>query len=256
MPRKSTKTIKTVKKTLRAGVLILKNVLAQQIILSHYLSPKKSTDVSETAVPESEEWTVSDLMHEKSKKAIYFLDSHKNQIKYWVNMIDFTSNGALPLTTSKPCWWCRSGFHSRPIGCPLRYNPHRESGLEKQRIEEKFLQANLPIETNDFFETEGIFCSFPCTKAYILSQRNSARYKDSATLLTLLFSVLTGKVMAIPPAASWKVLKDYGGHLTIQQFRATFGKLEFTETVNVRRPYMFSSSRYIAEKKIKLFRNF
>jgi len=42
--------------------------------------------------------------------------------------------------------------------------------------------------------------------------------------------------------------------LTILEFRATFGKIEYLETVNTRRPYMYCSSQYIAEKKIKMFR--
>jgi hypothetical protein len=251
-------------------VFVLKNIQAIQVILSHYIRPSKTNvddhhvnddngDLPQTIIPETGEEkpqpSVSELMHEKSKKAIYFLDSHKKQVKHWVNMIDYTTNGALPQYTTKPCWWCRHTFQTRPIGCPLRYHEHKTSGVDKERFEEKLKSANLPTDTNDFFETEGIFCSFPCTKAYILSMKHIAKYKESSTSLTLLYSILFGKVINIPRAPSWKILKDYMGHLTIQEFRATFGQLVYDETVNIRRPYMFSSSRYISEKKVKLFRD-
>ena len=244
--------------------IVLKNINAVQVILSHYaknqkkplsIEPEEKDALPQTFVNEEEvDISVNDLMHEKSKRAYYFLDTRKIQNKFWNIMIDTTMNGSLPSTTTKPCWWCRHSFQTKPIGCPLRYNVNKQNGIEKERFDEKFISADLPIDTNDFFETEGIFCSFPCCKAYILNQRNSSKYKESATLLTLLFYIFYNKVADFDPAPSWKLLKDYGGHLTIQEFRSTFGKLAYDETVNIRRPFMFCSSQYIAERKIKLFR--
>ena len=220
---------------------------------------------------EEEEVNMSALTHDKSKRAMWFLDAHKTKAKYWVSMIDVTqcegsgvtegsrnSNteggiiGSLPSHTSKPCWWCRHTFATKVLGCPIKYNPCKLNSVERTRVEQKFRKSKLSTTALDFFETEGMFCSFPCVKAYILSQNLNSRYKESTTLLSLLYIKLTGSTIThIPPSPSWKVLVEYGGHLTIKEYRATFGKLEYTETVSVRRPYMFCSSKYIEERRIK-----
>src|SRR5208282_3960299 len=122
------------------------------------------------------------------KRALYFLDTRKIQHKFWGIMIDVTENGPLPVTTSKPCWWCHHNFYTMPIGCPLRYHCNASvstntSGalitgptLFQKRFEEKLISANYDITGgSDFFETEGYFCSFPCCKAYITYQKNSIK---------------------------------------------------------------------------------
>lgn len=230
---------------------------------------------------QEEEVNMNALTHDKSKRAMWFLDSHKTKAKYWVSMIDVTQSeastegrcdggisrggeggiiGSLPSHTSNPCWWCRHTFATKVLGCPVKYNPCKLNSashpllhsVERARVEQKFRKSKLPTTSLDFFETEGVFCSFPCIKAYILSQNLNSRYKESNTLLSLLYLKLTGNSIShIPPAPSWKILIEYGGHLTIKEYRATFGKLEYTESVSVRRPYMFCSSKYIEERRIK-----
>lgn len=272
---------------------ILTDISAIQTVLSSFTPKRKQgkllgmdenkdtlpqTLLTQGNIEEISDIPVSELLYEKSKRAYYFLDTRKIQNKFWVIMIDVTLNGPLPSSIQKPCWWCRHKFGTKPIGCPLRYHPHKKTGIEKERFEDKMKNADLPTTTNDFFETEGCFCSFPCCKAFILDQKGSVKYKESLTLLSLLFSILYSTdtrpvgVFAIgknktedttktedkydfPAAPSWKLLKDYGGHLTIEEWRSTFGKLEYDPTVNSRRPYMFCSSQYISEKKIKLFKN-
>lgn len=241
----------------KSTVFLLKGVKAQQVILSHYAPcDGKAIDVSGDSKNELPQTVVNfdDTVSDdtKTKNSILFLDSHKNQIRYWPNMVDGNSGGVLPRMSNKPCWWCRCCFTSAPVGCPLRYNSSKTSGIDKDRMVERLSKNNLPTDTTDYFETEGIFCSFPCTKAYIISQGTSALYKESLTLLTLLCKILynTDPLSSpIPVAPSWKLLKEYGGHLTINQFRSSFSRIEYRETVNVRRPYMYCSSKYISETK-------
>jgi len=264
---KGKKIPKAKKKVADDGIISLDGISATQIILAHYaygstrkrkpvVINQEDTDSLPQTIIDNDEIDIlrSDLMHEKSRRSYYFLDVRKNQIKLWPNMIDVVSNGALPTTTIKSCWWCRHTFTTRPIGCPIRYHPHKSHGVERQRVEEKFKNADIPLTDTDFFETEGYFCSFPCCKAYIIDKGFNAKYKESISSLSLLFKILYGKLIDIPVAPSWKILKEYGGHLTIQEYRSTFGRLEYEETINIRRPYMFASSQYISEKKIKLFR--
>lgn len=265
-------TKKTKKISLTPTTVIFKDISAIQTILAGYSSSRPTHrsnkvielqnpdgDLPQTFIPGDDDVAdrdipITELLHEKSKRGFYFLDTRKTPNKFWGIMIDITANGPLPAAIKAPCWWCRHTFQTRPIGCPLRYNAHRITGVEKERFDEKAVAANIDSTTNDFFETEGCFCSFPCCKAFILDQRGSVKYKESAALLTLLFFKLFGVAPDFPCAPSWKILKEYGGHLSILEFRATFGKIEYLETVNTRRPYMYCSSQYISEKKIKMFR--
>lgn len=221
----------------------LKGISATKIIISQYIKHNKKVEEYEspedniplTIIEEDEEVPLSDLLHERSKKAYYFLDVKKNEIKLWPNLIDMTLNGPLPVSTTKSCWWDRHPFNNRPIGCPIRY--HVKNGVET-------------------YETEGIFCSFPCCKAYIIDKGSKVKYKDSLSLLTTLFETfITEKSYnMLPPSPSWKLLKDYGGHLSIQEYRATFGRLEYDETVNTKRCLLVSSSQYIQEKRATPFK--
>ena len=112
-------------------------------------------------------------------------------------------------------------------------------------------KRNLPVDTIDFFETEGIFCSFPCTKAYISEElkKGNIRYKDSPTLFTLLYLKLYGKVVVIEKAADWRNIDTWGGHLSINHYRGTFCKLQYKSTCNVKRPFMYSIGTYVEEIK-------
>jgi hypothetical protein len=222
--------------------IVLKNISAIQTILAGYSKTRKVIDIEDdtnelpqTIIGEDEEKDipVSELLHEKSKRSMYFLDTRKMKTKFWCNLIDITQNGPLPQHTKNPCWWCRNTFKTQPIGCPLKYNEKDEEA--------------------GFFNTEGFFCSFSCCKAYILDQKSSPKYKESLTLLSLLFFKLYNCKPDFPTAPSWKLLKEHGGHLTINEFRSSLGKLVYRETVNTR-THMYCSSQCIEEKKIKSFR--
>lgn len=234
--------------------LILKGINAGQVLLNHYYN--SSPDLPETPVAKSQQKDIeiTDLLKERSNRCIYFVDPHKQKIKCWVSMVDITQGMVMPLYTTKKCWWHREKIPHHPLGIPIRYSPQKLEGVEKDRLSDKFKELNYNVESNDFFETIGMVCSFPCMKAYILDQLSrskSSRFKNSLTLMTLLYSKLFGKIITIPTAPTWKLLKQYGGHLTPEEYISSFGRLEYTETVNIRRPYMFSSSNYIQEQRIR-----
>lgn len=231
------------------NVFTLSDIYAEGLISEHYSG---KSHIEHTKI-DLEETTLTDLLCEKKGKGKYnFLDSNKTTIKLWINMFDTFEEGTVPLYTSKPCWWCREQFTWHPIGCPLVFVPNTNTF-----IKEKFLSVmksiNIITEDTYHFETEGIFCSFSCTKSYIIdcfSKNSGERYKNSTTLLTLMKRKLTGDNEYIPVAGSWKVGTRWGGHLQPELFRAALGKLSYEDTGNVRRPIMFHSSSYIKEKRI------
>lgn len=258
---KQTKRSSSKSRTKKDDVVILKNIIASDVLFEHYgTKSSNKNDQEDEFIGESntDNVEISDILHEKTRKSrrsIMFYDPHKNQVKYWGVMFDLTNNGPLPRYSTKPCWWCRNKFSYHPIGCPVKYNSQKNGGLDKERLTERMKELNLTEEDgNDFFETEGIFCTFPCVKAYILEQiskTKTPKYKRSLTLLTLLYLKLMGTVAKIPVAGTWKLTTDWGGHMTPHEFRYSTGILEYKETVNVRRPFMFCSSNWIRENRLK-----
>lgn len=106
------------------------------------------------------------------------------------------------------CWWCRNKIPTdfQILGCPLKF--------EKET-----------------FYCEGSFCSFNCIKAYIEDLNHyNMKYRESNGLLLLLYSkcfnskILYNQIISSP---HWSLLKDYGGDLTIEDFRKEFQRINY-----------------------------
>lgn len=109
------------------------------------------------------------------------------------------------------CWYCRLSIpHDwSPLGIPTKYN-----------------------EKTGQFSSEGLFCSFNCITSYIHECGNSFRYRESGHLLYLLYRKLFQTNMAtidILPAPSWKLLKEYGGHLEVEDYRKSLQHVEYKQ---------------------------
>jgi hypothetical protein len=111
------------------------------------------------------------------------------------------------------CWFCRNQipYEWHPIGIPIKY------------------------KHPDTFEVEGIFCSFNCIVAYI-NEHFDYRYKDSSVLLLMFYRKLMktcSKLTQILPSPSWKLLKEYGGHLSIDEYRKSLQCLDYKTTQQI-----------------------
>jgi len=229
-------------------IVLLKNVNLEELLIDYLVQdvPNVVTIVPTYTI----DYDLVDLLDENSRHLIQFKDHCKNNVKTWGIMIDID---ILPPYTNKPCWNCHHTFKTSPLGCPLRYHPsHVQSPDKIQMIKEYFKKINLPEDMDtDYFETEGLFCSFPCIKRYIIDQGLNTKYKRSLTLLSLLYKKINNcDVMTIPIASKWKVIATYGGHIPIEKYRASFDKLFYYDTINEKRPYMFNSSTYATEVKL------
>ena len=110
------------------------------------------------------------------------------------------------------CWFCRHPIplEWHPVGIPLK---HKLDGQYKQ----------------DTFDCEGIFCSFNCCMAY-LNEHHEYRFKDSTVLLLMMYRKLFKQyktITSILPSPSWKLLKEYGGHLTIEEYRKSLQHVDY-----------------------------
>ena len=215
-------------------------------------SAKDGADSYETVKEDIYVEKVADIMQEKSDRYMLFIDSKKMKVKSWLNMVDFARSISLPNATNKPCWWCRSSFVTCPIGAPINFWSKSSSSIHRSAAIKKCQDLNIKVDDDfEFFETEGIFCSFPCVKAYILSNIKNPRYKECLTNLILLFNSIHKCVKHIPIAPSWKVLEQWGGHQTIEQYRSSFDRLIYEDTNNIMRPIMFPVSTIYEEHVVR-----
>ena len=98
-------------------------------------------------------------------------------------------------TTSIKCYHCTYNFNGMPYSIPYKY-------------------------IKDTYYVYGNFCSFECAYAYLLSH-NIPKKEESISLLFLLNRDMfkLDKVTDIIPAPNKEVLIDYGGTMTIDEFR-------------------------------------
>src|SRR5690606_29070975 len=90
--------------------------------------------------------------------------------------------------------------------------------------------SQTPI-SNNVFETDGVFCSFNCCLAFINDNSTNPKYKLSKNLLMNIYHIVNNiKTLNVKelfkPSPSWRLLKEYGGHLTIDDFRKSFDKID------------------------------
>lgn len=125
-----------------------------------------------------------------------------NSIPLEYNMID----GIKQITLHKTdvlCWWCCHSFDTYPVCAPINYDTK-----------------------NKQFKVIGCFCSFNCSKAYLIKELNKAYYAYN----TFLYKQLTGKLKNINAAPARSVLNSFGGPLTIEEFRYTFDTLSYIKS--------------------------
>ncbi len=105
---------------------------------------------------------------------------------------------AYPKTTNVHCYWCRHPFKTQPIGIPYR----RLKGQNK-------------------YTCFGNYCSYECAMAGSIESRSVQINMFAGSLLCLMRKNISNIPLSNPihKAPHWSTLKNYGGHLTIQEFR-------------------------------------
>ena len=190
----------------------------------------------------------------KTPEVISFLDESKRLVKCDVSMIDLTTGNPIGSDDCYNCFWCRYPIPTgiRPIGCPLKYVPHQaiksyysEISKDRYTIKENITEnmtsriedindKRLSLIKKGYYSTDGAFCSFNCCMAFIKNNRKDSRYKDAQKLLLKMYNSMNEEeVDSIEPAHHWRKLHVYGGQITIDQFRSTFGKIEYRNHGNM-----------------------
>ena len=186
---------------------------------------------------------ISDLSKLELQRASFtFLDEAKKDHQCIVSMYDLVGK-EMPSQTDIHCFWCRHSFETVPIGCPLHYLSHRiikkmashtskdpcfiRENISKQVFQK--IQGNVdhvPVIEKDAYVVDGIFCSFPCCLAFIQEQKHrNPTYRNSENLLRQMCQrifQMSAAPVTIHPAPSWRLLQEYGGHMSISNFRKCF----------------------------------
>lgn len=212
-----------------------------------------SSMAEEDTIPENTT-KIDDLeIIKKTPDVVSFLDESKRLRKCSISMIDFKSNRKIDEKTRYKCYWDKNSIpeNLQPIGCPIKYIPSRviksypseitketytisEPITEKRRKEiERRKDKRMTTETKGYYETDGIFCSFNCCMAFIDAPENKQNpiYQYSKSLLLKMYNDLNHneKIQEIMNAPHWRTLTDFGGHLTIEQFRDSFNKIQYQD---------------------------
>lgn len=117
------------------------------------------------------------------------------------------------------CWWCHNIFITPAIQLPDDYY-------------------------NNTFFCSGHFCSYNCAKSYNLNINDQLTWKR-CSLLNLLYYQTYMEYKEITPAPSWLILQEYGGKLTIDEFRNNF--VYNTKEYTVLHPPLISRQMQIEE---------
>jgi hypothetical protein len=216
---------------------------------------------------------ISDLSLDiKTPEIISFLDETKKLHKCYTSMIDFKTNQQVS-NLKYNCFWDRHPFNTLPIGCPINFvstqavkQYYSEITRDKYVIKENVSMQRLHlikddkrfnIDEKEFYESDGVFCSFNCCNAFIKDNKHCKLYNNSETLLAEIYKNMFGKEHIIESAPHWRLLDVYGGHLTIEQFRNSFNKVDYeyhgiNRNTQIKKPVMFKPIASLYEEHIKL----
>lgn len=175
--------------------------------------------------------------------SISFFGESKESHKCNVSMIDFNSKSNTH-SLRYHCFWCKNPFDTLGIGCPISFVPKKVSRkytsvinqnkyvIEEDTIKDSLLDDDeagaLNLVGEAFYQTDGVFCSFNCCSAYITANKKNPLYTSSRMLLVNMYNdMFLKQVKTIPPAPDWRILTQYGGHLSINDFRESLENVEY-----------------------------
>lgn len=206
-----------------------------------------TTPTSEEIEEESHTQNTTRLVELNTDKGtpevVSFLDESKRIHRCHISMIDFQSKMDINLLRYH-CYWCRHPFDTHPIGCPIKYvssqaekKYHSQISQDVYTIKESITTTKrnllnesdqMCVKLGEYYETDGVFCSFNCCQAWINDNKHNRLYDMSSILLSKMYNTMMGtKNIVIIPAPHWRILEQYGGHVNIMNFRDGFNKVDY-----------------------------
>ena len=248
----------------RKDYFYLKNIDIEDIDKKYGLIRK--SNILENVIPNNNVTPISSLNTVITDNEIYnysFLDETKKNHECVLSTIKHNE-----LDKYTHCFWCRHSFDTLPIGCPIKFEHSyilkkfyshitknwytlKESVSEKQLITYLNQPDKYKIINRNYYITDGVFCSFNCCLAFINDNQHNKLYNNSLQLLNQFFYAIFKKEMTLDLANNWRLLKEYGGTQTIDEFRNNFKKISYIEHYIIESVPQNKSIGYVYEKKIK-----
>lgn len=246
-------------------VFTLKNVNTEKVDQKYSIT--LTSNISSDNIPDNNITKLSELNTENSiPETVSFLDETKKIHHCTISMIDFRTK-AETITSRHNCYWCRHPFDNIPIGCPISYVSSQsvksyfsEISKDMYTIKEDITVSRrksmndprVSINVREYYETDGVFCSFNCCKSFILDNKHDNMYNNSLNLLMKMYNEMLDTTTAVIDAAPhWRTLTNYGGHLSITEFRSCFNKTDYECHGITRNIPSFRSIGVMFEEKIK-----
>ena len=219
---------------------------------------------------------ITDITKDNLKSSYFsYIDEAKNDHICILTMKDVILNKELPVKTDINCFWCRHSFPYRPIGCPVTFKNTRlykkyyseitknnyclQETISSKQLEDSNENKNdnyysLEIQPSNYYLTDGIFCSFNCCYAFIEYNKTNPLYTQSINLLKkMYYDLFPDYDISLMKAPHWRLLKEYGGELSIEEFRKNFYKVDYIENSDFTTIFPHQKSMgLIFEKRIKL----
>lgn len=163
------------------------------------------------------------------------------------------------------CYWCRHPFDTPPIGCPINYKPKIVSRTYNSEISKDSFAVleSIPrksvvstsgnissVSSPESYETDGAFCSFNCALAFAQENRLNPLYSHSITLINRIYADVAEKGSVLMPSPSWRLLEEYGGSLSIDEYRKNLHRISYEES-GIQRP-IFRPIAITYEERYKL----
>lgn len=210
-----------------------------------------------------------------SEPTLTYIQKDKFKLYNYNIMIDTNTQNLIDNSCNVPCFYCRRKFEYVALGIPVRYYPslyilndnslqtskysfnYKENTIklnknERERLlnilknnpdivyenkyELKEQKREHKIITKNFFETDGIFCSFNCIVSFIEENSYNPLYQNSYNYLYLMYKHIFGNYpcQSFIRSPSWKLRKEYGGPLNDEDYSKYIQSIPIVESKQIK----------------------
>lgn len=152
-------------------------------------------DLSEVMNEESDDIFIKSEYHNSHDESeIKILKKKVEELKNSLSKYEKNTKPSIILCDSgSKCWWDKHYFNTPALEMPENY-------------------------INGIFNCSGKYCSWECMMAYNIDI-NDENVSKRASLIHMMHKKTYGYCRIIKPASSWKILSDFGGSISIDDFR-------------------------------------
>ena len=185
-----------------------------------FATATNSVSITDKNIP-SHSTKISELQNYKQN--ITIVDELKNSYHAKISLIQINSSkpGNDILGTELPhCFWDRHSFTGQPVYCPVDRisKPKIKNYISHVNGKQYKIQDSMQRNTSEEeFSVDGVFCSVECCLAFIEDNQHDPLYQYSEYYLRDLYPKSERKC-----APHWRLLKSYGGNMSIEEFRKSF----------------------------------